>query len=188
MIHEEYFYNCSKDYISSINVDLYDEVRNLVLSLPKRATQSEINIDFHWLLSRSGWGYDSKPKGLSNIPPVGITFKNSASKLHNRNLCLSSTTLDARWRCDFARLYQKKLVQVEVQFGTIESMFKDFCGFRIATFEKRLALGIEIVLSEPNEYFSHRKSSINGMAYFDIAKKTLPAIGLDCPIWLIGMK
>ena len=25
-------------------------------------------------------------------------------------------------------------------------------------------------------------------AYFDIAKRTLPAIGLDCPIWLIGVK
>jgi hypothetical protein len=33
----------------------------------------------------------------------------------------------------------------------------------------------------------HLEASISGMAYFDIAKKTLPAIGIDCPIWLIGM-
>jgi len=26
------------------------------------------------------------------------------------------------------------------------------------------------------------------MAYFDIAKSTLPTIGFDCPIWLIGIK
>jgi len=26
------------------------------------------------------------------------------------------------------------------------------------------------------------------MAYFDIAKNTLPAIGLECPVWLIGLK
>lgn len=67
-------------------------------------------------------------------------------------------------------------------------MFKDFCGFRIAYYEKRLALGIEIVMSEPNKYFEHRKSAITGIAYFDIAAKTLPAIGLDCPIWLIGIE
>jgi hypothetical protein len=88
---------------------------------------------------------------------------------------------------DFAKLFDSKLVQVEVQFGKVESMFKDFCGFRIAYYEKRLALGIEIVMYEPSKYFAHRKNSISGMAYFDIAKRTLPAIGLDCPIWLIGI-
>jgi len=67
-------------------------------------------------------------------------------------------------------------------------MFKDFCGFRIARFEKRLTLGIEIVLCGPSKYFAHRRKSIGGMAYFDIAKNTLPAIGLECPIWLIGIK
>ena len=44
------------------------------------------------------------------------------------------------------------LVQIEAQFGTVESMFKDFCGFRIAAFERRLSLGIEIILSNPNYY------------------------------------
>ena len=66
-------------------------------------------------------------------------------------------------------------------------MFKDFCGFRIASFERRLSLGIEIVLSEPNIYFSHRKEAISGMAYFEESKSTLSAIGLECPIWLIGL-
>lgn len=85
-------------------------------------------------------------------------------------------------------MYPSGLVQLEVQFGKVESMFKDFCGFRIAYFERRLALGIEIVMSEPSKYFAHRKGAVSGMAYFDIAKRTLPAIGLDCPIWLIGLK
>ena len=66
-------------------------------------------------------------------------------------------------------------------------MFKDFCGFRIAYSERRLALGVEIVLSNPNAYFAHRKQAIGGMASFDIAKNTLTTIGLDCPIWLIGI-
>ena len=66
-------------------------------------------------------------------------------------------------------------------------MFKDFCGFRIAYAERRLALGVEIVLTDPPEYFAHRKNAVSGMASFDIAKNTLTSIGLDCPIWLIGI-
>ncbi len=67
-------------------------------------------------------------------------------------------------------------------------MFKDFCGFKIAYYERRLALGIEIVMSAPNKYFSHRKRAMGGMAYFDIAKTILPSIGLNCPIWLVGIR
>jgi len=43
-------------------------------------------------------------------------------------------------------------------------------------------------MPDPTKYFSHRVKSISGMAYFEIAKRTLPAIGLDCPIWLIRIK
>ncbi|MDP6583023.1 MAG: hypothetical protein QF535_00100, partial [Anaerolineales bacterium] len=106
---------------------------------------------------------------------------------NNRTLCLSSTTLNTNWRADFAKSFNNKLVQIEIEFGTVESMFKDFCGFQIAHYEHRLALGIEIVLSHPNQYFSHRKNAISGMAYWETAKNTLLAIGLECPIWLIGI-
>ena len=99
-----------------------------------------------------------------------------------------STTLDASWHPDFGKLFAPGLVQIEAQFGKVESMFKDFCGFRIARHERRLALGIEVIPYEPYAYFSHRRNAIGGMAYFDIAKNTLPAIGLDCPIWLIGIE
>ena len=66
-------------------------------------------------------------------------------------------------------------------------MFKDFCGFRIAYAERRLALGIEVVLVDPPRYFSQRRNAISGMASFNIAKSTLNTIGLDCPIWLVGI-
>jgi hypothetical protein len=36
-------------------------------------------------------------------------------------------------------------------------------------------------------YFAHRKNAISGMANFDIAKNTLTTIGLDVPIWLVGI-
>jgi hypothetical protein len=74
-----------------------------------------------------------------------------------------------------------------LQFGKVEAMFKDMCGFRIAYAEKRLTLGIEVVLSDPMAYFTHRKNAIGGMANFKIAKDILTTIGLDCPIWLIGI-
>lgn len=54
--------------------------------------------------------------------------------------------------------------------------------------ERRLALGIEIVLSNPTSYFAYRLNVIWGMASFDIAKNTLNTIRLDCPIWLIGIE
>ena len=44
-----------------------------------------------------------------------------------------------------------------------------------------------IVLSDPMSYFAHRKSAIGGMASFSVAKNTLNVIGLDCPIWLVGI-
>ena len=74
-----------------------------------------------------------------------------------------------------------------MQFGKVEAMFKDFCGFRIARYERRLSLGIEVIMCDPGKYFAQRKQSVSGMAYFDIARKTLPAIDLDCPIWLLGI-
>lgn len=173
---QDYFYNCSKEYISKINAQLYNEVTAIVESLIKRNTQAEINKDFLIGFSNKKWAFDSAPSDLSHL-----------KKMNNRTLCITSSTLNARWHCDFAKIFDSNLVQLEVQFGTVESMFKDFCGFRIAYYEKRIALGIEIVMSEPNKFFSQRKDSISGMAYFEIAKQTLPAIGLNCPIWLVGI-
>jgi hypothetical protein len=54
--------------------------------------------------------------------------------------------------------------------------------------ERRLALGIEIDLVDPPGYFAHRKNAVSGMASFDIAKNTLATIGLDSPIWLVGVE
>lgn len=191
MNHEEFFYGCSKEYVLSIDSSLYPELSNLLGKLPKRQKQEEINNDLFWLLTNTGWSFDTlsnvseEPPGDLDIPRAN---KSLAKKNSNRSLCVTATTLDASWHSDFAKKYGSNLVQIEAQFGKVESMFKDFCGFRIARHERRLALGIEIVLCEPTKYFSHRRNAVGGMAYFDIAKNTLPAIGLNCPIWLIGMK
>jgi len=183
---ESYFYNCSKEYLLWLNPTLLDEIQTIVSQLPKRTTQTEINNDLFWLLTSVGWSYDTR-SGVSEDCPSGFRLESSLHP-NQRDLCLTSTTLGASWHSDFAKLLPAGLVQIEAQFGKVEAMFKDFCGFRIARFERRLALGIEIVLSNPYSYFSHRRNAIGGMAYFEVARKTLPAIGLDCPIWLIGLK
>ncbi len=192
MQYEEYFYNCSKEYIGSVDPNLYNQVMTTIKGLPKRNMQAEINQDLFWALVNDGWSYDTTPNGLSEVPPPELNLarlsKKELSRRNNREFCSTSSTLGARWHSDFARQYQSGLVQIEVQFGTVEAMFKDFCGFRIAYYERRLSLGIEIVMYDPKTYFSHRKSSVTGMAYFDAARKTLPAIGLNCPIWLLGIK
>ena len=190
MSFKSYFYNCSPDYIHSIDPGLQDQIILIIETLPKRQTQSEINSDLFWLLTSHGWNYDTVSQGAGDSPPNEFDIDVPLNTVRNRNdrkLCLTSTTLDTRWHADFARFFGSKLVQIEAQFGKVEAMFKDFCGFRIAYAERRLALGIEIVLSNPTSYFSHRKNAIGGMASFAIAKNTLTTIGLNCPIWLIGI-
>jgi hypothetical protein len=187
MNFESYFYNCSPDYINSIDPSLESQITAIINKLPKRQTQSEINADLFWLLASEGWNFDLAPQGP---PPADFHFRKDRKSLkeaNNRRLCRTSTTLQAKWHSDFGKAFASKLVQIEAQFGKVEAMFKDFCGFRIAYAERRLALGIEIVLSEPTKYFAHRKNSIGGMASFSIAKETLTTIGLECPIWLIGI-
>lgn len=181
-----YYYNCSPEYIYSINAQIHDQVLDSVGRLPKRQTQSMINADLFWELTSAGWFFDTVPSAAGT--EFFSQFELGKVRQNNqRNFCLTSTTMETRWHSDFARSFDGRLVQIEAQFAKVEAMFKDFCGFRIAYAERRLALGIEIVLYDPLAYFSHRKSAISGMASFNIAKETLNTIGLDCPIWLIGV-
>ena len=188
---ESYYYNCSPDYIDSIDAGLQDEITDSIDLLPKRQKQSEINVDLFWLLTSKGWYYDTVPTGWSKKLPEEFGVTRSLQEIrqwNTRDLCKTSTTLNTKWHADFAKLYDSSLVQVEAQFGKVEAMFKDFCGFRIAYAEKRLALGIMIVLSDPMSYFAHRKSAVGGMASFKVTKDTLNVIGLDVPIWLVGVR
>ena len=45
-------------------------------------------------------------------------------KDNKRLLCLTSTTLDSTWHSDFAKDFGRNLVQIEAQFGKVESMFR----------------------------------------------------------------
>jgi hypothetical protein len=187
---ESYFYNCSPQYIQSIDPSLFEDIIRIVRQLPKRETQAQINADLFWLLTFMEWNYDTVLTGTGANPPEDLNLEQSISTIKDRNerhYCLTSTTLNTRWHSDFAKQFGPNLVQLEAQFGKVEAMFKDFCGFRIAYAERRLTLGIEIVISNPTAYFAHRRNAIGGMANFRIAKDTLNSIGLNCPIWLVGI-
>lgn len=192
MKYEQYFYQCSPHYLDTIDVSLRQEVLGTVENLPKRDTQRQVNQDFVWLLGSQGWAFDTLPAAFPDLPPQDLTLgnltKDELIRNNDRQLCRTSVTLDAKWMADFAKLFGTNRVCIEVQFGKVEAMFKNFFGFRISRYEKHLALGIEIVMCDPRSYFHHRVQAIGGMAYYRIAKEILPVIGLDCPIWLIGIK
>lgn len=187
---ESYYYKCSPEYINSLSSGLHTQILETIEVMPKRQTQSEINFDLFWLLTSMGWSYDSAPAAIPREPDkcLGLDCCFDDIKPRNaRRLCLSSETLDTRWYADFGKQSDAGMIHIEAQFGKVEAMFKDFCGFRMAYAERRLALGVEILLTDPISYFAHRKAAASGMAKFKTARDALTSIGLDCPIWLVGI-
>lgn len=187
---ESYYYNCSPGYIDSIAPDLRAQITETIEVLPKRSSPSEIDFDLFWLLTSIGWSYAKAPSGISAVPDecLGLDCQLKDIKpLNLRRLCLTTETLENRWYADFGKQFDAGIVQIETQFGKMEALFKELCGFRMAYVERRLALGIEIVVVNPGDYFTRRRSPANGLARFETAKDALTAIGLDCPIWLVGI-
>jgi hypothetical protein len=88
MKHETYFYNCSKEYLDSIEPNLFREISEVIFLLPKRSTQTEINNDLFWLLTSRGWSYDTR-SGISESPPADKKIDLSSIPPNNRNLCLT---------------------------------------------------------------------------------------------------
>ena len=100
---ESYFYNCSPEYINSIDAHLHDQIITIINQLPKRQTQSEINSDLFWYLTSGGWFYDSVPTSAKNNQPDGLTENISLKEIKNqnkRNQCLTSTTLNTHWHAE----------------------------------------------------------------------------------------
>lgn len=190
MKFKSFHYNCTAEQIETIDPHLPNEVRAIIRMLPRRGSAALIKEDLFWLFTHKGWCYDTIPAESNPECPFELDIMESLELVRDRNLrelCLTSSTLETRWHADFAKRYGRRLVQVETQFGQAEAMFKDFCGFRIAHAEGRLALGIEIVLVDPPRHVAQRQEPMDNLASFDIAKKTLTTIGLASPIWLLGI-
>ena len=65
--------------------------------------------------------------------------------------------------------FQKDLVFVEVQFGNIATLYRDFYKFQYGHHKWLLSLGVLIVPDKPLTFFPDRASSISNMAEFDLA-------------------
>ncbi len=68
MKHDEFFYNCSEEYLNSMDPSLYGEIAEIITKLFKRQKQDEINNDLFWLLTNKGWSYDTLAS-ISDLPP-----------------------------------------------------------------------------------------------------------------------
>ena len=71
---ESYYYNCSTDYIDSIDPSLHSSILSSLSQLPKRQTRSQINSDLFWQLLADGWNFDSVPAGSGESPQTYISL------------------------------------------------------------------------------------------------------------------
>jgi hypothetical protein len=149
-----------------------------------------------WLLTDKGWSTPSFPSTEEcpfpdhlpdDIGSIKIN-KVAIEAMKNPDIYKVTTTLNLEWKSDFGKLFGKRRVLIEVQLGKIEAAVRDFCRFAITYRERRLALVILIVMTNPKEYFSDRLRAISGMADFDTVRATLPSLNLECPVWLIGLR
>lgn len=80
MNFDSYYYNCSPEYIESINAGLFDEITSAITLLPTRQKQSEINTDLFWLLTSQDWHYDTVPTGWSKKPSEAFGVNRSLKR------------------------------------------------------------------------------------------------------------
>ena len=90
MILKNYYYNCSPEYIYSIDNGLYDHIVAVIGTLPKRNKQSEINSDLFWLLASYGWNYDTVPVGAGTETPNLFKVDLFIEEIKHRNIRITN--------------------------------------------------------------------------------------------------
>lgn len=189
---ESEFYRCSVEYIDRIDGSIRKDIMFAIDRLPKRRFQNQINSDLVWLLSSRGWAFSSFPSKFPSKPPNELQLegftKEKIERSRRKEDCLITSNLALDWYADFGKSFDSKSILVEVQFGKIEAAFRDFCRFAITYHERRMDLGILVVIFQPKEYFSEEGSRVSGMADFETVKNAIWAVDLNCPIWLIGLR
>ena len=191
MDHKSFYHKCSPDYIKSIDPNLMDDLARSIKMIPKRSNKDAVLKNFFWLLASDGWNFHSPPPGLSETAPEEFNLSLKLSDIKKSNdpgLCVTSNKINTDTQSDYAKLYGPQLVQLEIQFATMEEAAKDFTEFRIAFAEKRIGLGIELVPGSRELFSPDNKTGEDTPAYFDEAQKMLVMLDLDCPIWLIGLE
>jgi hypothetical protein len=76
--------------------------------LQKRSTQAQINKELFWLLTSEGWAYDTLPTVIDDLPPpelaIELITRKDIKATNNRDLCITSTIIEARWHSDSSGL------------------------------------------------------------------------------------
>ncbi len=160
-----FYHRSSPNYINTIASDLHPQVIETIEILPKRTAHAEIVFDLFWMLTSIGWLYDTAPQGIADKPDECLGLECELSNIasdNDRTLCLSSEVVQHRWYADFGKQFEMGIVQIDAQFGRMESLVKDICAFRMAHHEKGLALGIEIVMVDPKAYFAGQQHATSG--------------------------
>jgi hypothetical protein len=190
MIFESHYHGCTAESVRAIHPGLPGDVASILRMLPRRTSESELRQDLFWLFTHKGFCHDRIPVGTPEECPFDLDILDSLAELddyRSRDLCLASTAFDTLWHADFAKAFGDRLVHVKAQFGRLDALFKDFCGFRIGQVQRGIALGIEIVPMDAGTLFGTAKSAGGAMADFAGARKILEALDIPLSIWLIGI-
>ena len=89
---------------------------------------------------------------------------------------------------DFAKEFVDKTVKMGVAFGKPDKILQDFIKLRISYAEKRMALGIELVVKDKTIFSFSEENNSEPPVLFDSAINTLVMLDIECPIWLIGIE
>jgi len=179
---QSYFYNCSLEYIDSIDPTLSVEIKDLFKKLAVVQDNKVLMANVFWMLASNGWSFSELLESISNDPPSSLTvnFKLSEIKKNNSfDLCAASLKSDTPKYNDFAKSLDDQIIHLNIAARESEKLTVDFTNFQLAYAEKRIPLGIELVPIQ---------SSDPDGACFDLGVELISMLKFDCPIWLIGLR
>lgn len=176
---KSHYYKCSPEYLNSISPNLEKDINHILNKMPERKDSKSLLNDLFWLLASNGWSFSETPAELKNTPPENLRLSLSVETIIESNkpeFCKSSSNLDIDSKSDFAKKYDGQLVQMEIQTDDLKEIASDLIKFRIAFAEKKIQVGIEIIIQNENE-----------PAAFENVKAMLVKLDVDCPVWVIGI-
>jgi len=90
---QSYFYNCSWEYIDSIEPTFSSQIKDLFKKMPEAQDDNVLISNVFWMLASNGWSFSELPESISNDPPSGlkVNFKLSEIKKQNSfDLCAAT--------------------------------------------------------------------------------------------------
>lgn len=83
--------------------------------------------------------------------------------------------------------YQKNDIFVEIQFGSNETIYRDYYKFHNAFTKNLISLAILIVPTNPKDFFPTCPAGVSEIAEFDFAYRIFKLLPIPVPILLIGL-